>query len=176
MIDRLLLPTAIIAVLLTGVIFGFFYAWVCSTMWGLDNADPKVAIAAMQAMNASVRNQVFALTFFLTPAALWLVAGMSFNIERKNSAYLFGAAGVIYLLFGLVLTISINVPMNNAFALVSIPESSGEAEILWNAYSQKWQLWNVVRTVFSGVALVLASMGLYRLGVETAQRARLKSY
>ena len=176
MIDRLLLPTAIIAVLLTGVIFGFFYAWVCSTMWGLDNADPKVAIAAMQAMNASVRNPVFAPAFFLTPAALWLVAGMSVIVKYRLTAYLFGAAGAVYLLFGLVLTMFVNVPMNNALELVSIPESPGEAEILWNAYSQKWQLWNVVRTVFSGFALLLASMGLYRLGVETAQRARLKSY
>ena len=40
------------SLLFCGAIFGFFYAWVCSTMWGLDSADPRVAIAAMQAMNA----------------------------------------------------------------------------------------------------------------------------
>ncbi len=62
--------SATVAVLLTGAIFGFFYAWVCSTMWGLDDADPRVAIAAMQAMNASVRNAVFFPAFFLTPVAL----------------------------------------------------------------------------------------------------------
>ena len=45
---------------LSAAIFGFFYAWVCSTMWGLDQTDPVVAITAMQAMNASVRNAVFA--------------------------------------------------------------------------------------------------------------------
>ncbi|GAB5461946.1 hypothetical protein [Hoeflea alexandrii] len=57
MISTRLAP--LLSLLLTAAIFGFFYAWVCSTMWGLDAADPSVAIQAMQAMNASVRNAVF---------------------------------------------------------------------------------------------------------------------
>ena len=52
--------TAVLGVTLAALLTGFFYAWVCSTMWGLDAADPRVAIEAMQAMNASVRNAVFA--------------------------------------------------------------------------------------------------------------------
>lgn len=53
-----------------GAIFGFFYAWVCSTMWGLDAIDPRVAIEAMKGMNASVRNAVFFPAFFLTPLVM----------------------------------------------------------------------------------------------------------
>ncbi len=64
------MPLALVSLIFTGAIFGFFYAWVCSTMWGLDAADPRVAIAAMQAMNASVRNAVFAPAFFGTPVVL----------------------------------------------------------------------------------------------------------
>lgn len=55
-------------------IFGFFYAWVCSTMWGLDQVSSRVAIEAMQAMNASVRNAVFAPAFFGTGPILPLTA------------------------------------------------------------------------------------------------------
>lgn len=43
----LLFPLSMLSLLLTGAIFGFFYAWVCSTMWGLDQIDPNVAIEAM---------------------------------------------------------------------------------------------------------------------------------
>ena len=43
----LLLGMSLASVLFAGAIFGFFYAWVCSTMWGLDAADPRVAIAAL---------------------------------------------------------------------------------------------------------------------------------
>ena len=65
---------AILSLLFSGAMFGFFFAWVCSTMWGLDAADPNVAIAAMQAMNASVRNWVFAPAFFGTPVLLMFTA------------------------------------------------------------------------------------------------------
>ena len=64
--SSLMRPLALLSLLLSAALFGFFYAWVCSTMWGLDMADPRVAIAAMQAMNASVRNAVFAPAFFGT--------------------------------------------------------------------------------------------------------------
>lgn len=57
---------AFLSLMLSGAIFGFFYAWVCSTMWGLDRAAPQVAIQAMQTMNASVRNAVIAPAFFGT--------------------------------------------------------------------------------------------------------------
>ncbi|MGI9355141.1 MAG: hypothetical protein ACR2PF_08285 [Rhizobiaceae bacterium] len=47
----------------SAAIFGFFYAWICSTMWGLDNADPRTAIAAIQTKNASLRYAVFSRRF-----------------------------------------------------------------------------------------------------------------
>ena len=36
--------SAYVSLVLTAAIFGFFYDWVCSTMWGLDAGDPRVAI------------------------------------------------------------------------------------------------------------------------------------
>ncbi|WGW03767.1 hypothetical protein [Tropicibacter oceani] len=44
---RLLLPMSMLSLLSIGAIFGFFYAWACSTMWGLDAIDPEdVAVPA----------------------------------------------------------------------------------------------------------------------------------
>ena len=84
----ILLPLALLALLATGAIFGFFFAWVCSTMWGLDSADPRVAIAAMQAMNASVRNWVFAPAFFGTPVFL-AAAALAARMAGERRAALF---------------------------------------------------------------------------------------
>ena len=83
------LTSAVISILLSGAIFGFFYAWVCSTMWGLDAADPRVAIAAMQAMNASVRNAVFFPAFFLTPVALGATALLARSEGRHRACLLY---------------------------------------------------------------------------------------
>jgi len=161
---NLLTPSAFVATLLSAAIFGFFYAWVCSTMWGLDATDPRIAIQAMQAMNASVRNPVFAPIFFATPFALMLVAAMAYKQRFTQVTALFGSAGVLYLFGGLILTASINVPMNNALGLMEIPDQIQEAREIWQAYSGKWQFWNVARTFASGVSVLLAAMGLYYLG------------
>ncbi|WP_080793606.1 hypothetical protein [Corynebacterium pacaense] len=62
------------AVLLTGLIARFFYAWVCSTMWG-----------PMQEMNASVSNAVFFPVFFLTPLVL-IIAAVAHSCSRRPDA------------------------------------------------------------------------------------------
>ena len=150
-----------IALLLNAAIFGFFYAWICSTMWGLDATDPRVAIEAMQAMNSSVRNATFAPAFFGTPFALWIAGVLLWKVQSHRSAILFGAAGAIYFAFGLLLTLSVNVPMNEALALVTVPETIEEAETIWAAYSREWQVWNITRTIASGCALALAIAGVF---------------
>lgn len=150
------------SLLFAGAIFGFFYAWVCSTMWGLDAADPRVSIAAMQAMNASVRNAVFAPAFFGTPFVMLATAA----VVRGRAGVLFAAGGVIYLIGGLILTMAVNVPMNEALALIEVPGDIDAARAVWEAFSPRWQVFNIARTLVSGVALVLAGAGLWTFARE----------
>jgi uncharacterized membrane protein len=157
-----------VALLLSAAIFGFFYAWVCSTMWGLDAADPRVAIAAMQAMNASVRNAVFAPAFFGTPLALLLCAGLTFKAGARFSAGVFALSAAVYLCFGLMLTLLVNVPMNEALARVAQPEGLSEAQALWATYSPRWQFWNQARTLASGLSFVLALWAALRFSAAQA--------
>jgi uncharacterized membrane protein len=156
-------PIAIGATVFAGAIFGFFYAWVCSTMWGLDALDPRTAISAMNGMNGSVRNAVFAPAFFGTPFVLALAGGMLVCLDQRKAGQWFFASAVTYLLSGLVLTMVINVPMNEALALVDIPIERAEAQLIWDSYSGSWQIWNQLRTLGSGVALVMACVGLTKI-------------
>jgi len=149
----------IMSLVFAGGIFGFFYAWVCSTMWGLDAIDPRVAIRAMQGMNASVRNGVFFPAFFLTPVVLGLTAVLLRISGQWRAALWFGAGALIYLCGGLILTASINVPMNEALAKLAVPDDIDAAREIWAGYSQPWQVYNITRTLFSGLALVLAGIG-----------------
>lgn len=161
---RLALGTGLLAVLFAGAIFGFFYAWICSTMWGLDAADPRIAIAAMQAMNASVRNAVFAPAFFGTPFVLALAGVFSLMCAQRVAGASFIAAALTYALGGMMLTVMVNVPMNLELAGAAIPEDLNDAATLWRSYSEPWQMWNLTRTLFSGISLLLAAVGLVLLG------------
>jgi uncharacterized membrane protein len=170
--DVLLRIVSLVATILTGAIFGFFYAWVCSTMWGLDSIDPRVAIAAMQAMNASVRNAVFFPAFFLTPAVLGLAAALAWTSSQHRCAAYFAASAVIYLVGGLLLTALVNVPMNEALGTLAVPESAARAREIWSAYSAPWQAWNLTRTLASGTSLVLASLALIHLDARRTSAGR----
>lgn len=150
------------SLLLAAAIFGFFYAWVCSTMWGLDAADPRVAISAMQAMNASVRNAVFFPAFFLTPIALAITAGLLWSAQ-PSPALCFAVAAIIALLGSVVLTLTVNVPMNEALAAVTVPDDRDAAAAIWDAYSKPWQFWNQMRALATGAALLAAAWGTYLL-------------
>lgn len=168
---NLLRTSALTSLMLAGAIFGFFYAWICSTMWGLDATDPRVAIGAMQAMNTSVRNVVFAPAFFATPFVLILTGIIAWRVNLSKAAILFGLAGVIYLFGGMILTVTVNVPMNVALGQVVIPEDIDLAQQIWSTYSKPWQIYNIIRTVVSGVALLLTGLAIFQIGVgNSAQK------
>ncbi|MGK6314594.1 DUF1772 domain-containing protein [Neorhizobium sp. DT-125] len=156
----LVIVLAGLSLLLSGAIFGFFYAWVCSTMWGLDAADPVVAIEAMKAMNASVRNAVFAPAFFGTSPVLLATALLAFFTGLRGAAAAFALAGFVYLIGGQVLTLAVNVPMNEALAATATPADPEAARRMWQDYSQPWQFWNIVRTGASGICLLLTGLGI----------------
>lgn len=151
---------AVLATLMTGAIFGFFYAYYCSVMWGLDVIDPRDAIRAMQGINVEVRNIAFFPAFFLTPVVMTLAAGLAW---RASAGWIwFAAAAVVYAVGGIALTASINVPMNNALAVVDVSADVEAARAIWVEYSERWQVWNAARMVASAVALGLALIGLLR--------------
>lgn len=164
---RLLLPMSMLSLLSIGAIFGFFYAWVCSTMWGLDAADPRVAITAMQAMNASVRNPVFFPAFFLTPIILAVTCFIAAKQDKKRAAFLFATSAMLYVAGAFLVTAMVNVPMNEALALIVVPADSQAASGIWQAYSRPWQFWNTLRTLASGVALLLTGLAIHSLNQET---------
>ena len=167
----LLTPLAMLSLLFSGAMFGFFFAWVCSTMWGLDAADPNTAIAAMQAMNASVRNWVFAPAFFGTPVLLMFTALAALRAGERRAATGFALAGLLYVLGAMVPTMTINVPLNEALALVETPLAAAEAGDAWRAYSGPWQVWNAVRAVAAGFVLALAGWSLRGAGAFPVRRA-----
>lgn len=152
---------ALAALLHSGAIFGFFFAWVCSTMWGLDRLPADVAIAAMQAMNASVRNVVFAPAFFATGPVLALAGALSWRAGSGRAALWFAAAAVAYVGGAMLPTLLVNVPMNEALAQAD--PADPQAGALWGAYSARWQGWNQLRTVVSGAALLMCGLGLLSL-------------
>lgn len=151
---------ALVALMMTAAIFGFFYAWICSTIWGLDTLPPARAIEAMQAMNESVRNPVFFPAFFLTPVALAAASISAWLAALTGPARLFAIAAAVYLIGGIGVTAMFNVPMNQVLATIDASTAAREGADVWQAYSGRWQFWNTVRTCASGLSVLLTGIAL----------------
>ena len=140
------------SLLLVGAIAGFFYAYWCSVMIGLDAAGAAVAAPAMQGINATVRNAMFAPSFFGPLVVLPAAALASALGGARMAALWLTAAFVTFAIGAFLVTLWINVPMNNAFAAASPGE--------WPRYLADWSFWNGVRTIASFAALALVGLAL----------------
>jgi uncharacterized membrane protein len=72
-------------------------------------------------------------------------------------------AGLIYGFGGMALTMAINVPLNQALALIETPLAPAQANAVRSAYSETWQFWNIIRPCATAVALLLTGLGLLKL-------------
>src|SRR3712207_4412778 len=150
-IARLL--TLTLAILTTGLISGFFYAYACSVTLGLALLPDEQYIEAMQAINATVRNGVFAFSFF--GAVLSLLVALVIHAPRLRSRRfaLIALAAVLYIGGGFMVTFLVNVPMNEELARVGEVNRGALAQVRAE-YEGPWNFWNGVRTVFSSLAFV----------------------
>ena len=158
MIDAALFALRLVAALGCGLMAGLFFAFSNSVMDALGRIPPPEGIAAMQSINRVILNPLFLTIFLATPAACALVL--------LSSLWRWDEPGVVWLVVGSALyiagtflvTVFINVPMNNA--LDAVHPASAEAGTLWTRYLANWTAWNHVRTIASVAATALLTIGL----------------
>jgi uncharacterized membrane protein len=130
------------AALLSGVLAGFYFAY--ATVITAQRTVPDGA-DAMRRMNEAVERPPFLAIFLLAPllalvAAIWLVAAG--GVDLRTVA---GVAGAVCAIVALVLTIAVNVPLNQRL-------TAGTVE--WVEYARTWGTWNLVRTWLCAVGAV----------------------
>lgn len=140
------------ATLTTGLISGFFYAYACSVTLGLALLPDDEYIDAMQAINETVRNGVFAFSFFGAVLSLLLALALHSTRPRSRRFMLVALAAVLYIGGGFMVTFLVNVPMNEELARVG--EAGANLAQVRAGYEGPWNFWNGVRTVFSSLAFL----------------------
>ena len=147
-----------LAMLASALSAGLFYAFQWLVMPGLNAAQPLVAVDAMKAINAAVRNAFFAFAFF-GPVVLGGIAALLFLVSWRSGWLLVVAGFLIYTLGVFGVTVAFNVPLNEQLARIS-PTATTAADA-WPAFFEPWMLWNLVRTIASIVALLLFAAALW---------------
>jgi uncharacterized membrane protein len=143
------------ATITTGLVAGVFYAYAVSVTLGLGAQPNASYIATMQAINEKIQNPLFFLSFF--GAVFFLLAALAVHLPRPRLGrfWLIALASALYVGGGFLLTVVVNVPLNEELARVVGDASAGELARARAAYEGPWNLWNGVRTVFSFLAFVV---------------------
>jgi uncharacterized membrane protein len=146
--------TLALATLTTGLIAGVFYAYAVSVNLGLAAQPDASYVATMNAINERIQNPLFFLSFF--GAVLFLITALVVYSPRPRSGrfWLIALACVLYVGGGFLLTVFVNVPLNEELARVAADASPGELARARAGYEGPWNFWNGVRTLFSFLAFL----------------------
>jgi uncharacterized membrane protein len=141
-----------VAALACATVGGVFYGFSTFVMRGLNRAAPAEAITAMRGINAEAQANAPFLLLFAGSALLAVGVGVAAVLRwgRPGSAYLL--AGAVLGVAGFLVTVAVNVPLNNHLDGLS-PEALSVADAAreWRDYLSPWTAWNHVRSA-SGVA------------------------
>ena len=151
--------------MLMGAMTGVFGNWANAIMPGLRTTDDRTFVGAFQAMDRAIINPLFMLTFLgalvFTAAAAGLHAG-------ERSVLVWVAAAFVLYLAVVVITLAINVPLNDALKAAGDPDRIADLAGARDRFDEaRWIAWNIVRTILSAVAFACLAWALVEYGRAT---------
>ena len=139
-----------VAALGAGLIAGTFFIFSVAIMPALRRLPASESMAAMQSINVVIQNPVF-LGVFAGTGILSVVLAVMTLLNRNPSISVYILAGaILYFVGTFLLTIFLNVPLNNA--LDAADPSTAAGQEVWKNYLVNWTFWNHVRTIASTLA------------------------
>ncbi len=140
------------AVLTTGLMAGVFYAYAVSVNLGLAEQPDASYVATMNEINAKIQNPLFFPGFF--GAVVFPIAALVAHLPRRRSGRfrLVVLACVLYFGGSFLVTVLVNIPLNEELALVATGAPADELARARAAYEGPWNFWNGVRGLFSVTA------------------------
>jgi uncharacterized membrane protein len=155
------------AALATGLLAGLFYAYACSVMPGLARTDDPAFVEAMQQINEAILNPVFALSFFGAPVLTAAAAVLAWR-SGSGEATRWIVAALALSVAAFVVTIGLNVPLNDDLAIAGDPSRVADLARVRDRFEDRWVACNIVRTVASTAALACLVRALVLHGQLTA--------
>jgi len=149
------------AILTTGLVAGVFWIFSNTIMPGLRHTDDQTFIGAFQSIDKAIINPWFMVAFFGALILTGLAAALHLSGDRRSLLPWLGAAFVLYLI-AVVITMAVNVPLNDALKTAGAPARIGDLAAVRHHFNEaKWSAWNLARAVTSTAAfgcLIAAAM------------------
>jgi uncharacterized membrane protein len=157
--------TLIGATLTMGLAAGTFAIFAHTIMPGLRNTDDRTFVGAFQHIDRAIINPWFMATAFLGALALTAAAAIT---NRGTPAMRWIIAALVLYLVAVVITMAVNVPLNDAIKAAGDPTHSDLAHVRETFNESRWAAWNLVRVATTTPAFGLLAWALVLYGRATA--------
>jgi uncharacterized membrane protein len=134
-------------------------------MPGLAKTDDKTFVGAFQAVDRAIVNPLFLGLGFVGALLFTLLAGL---LSLKEKALPWIAVAFVLYLVTMILTIAVNVPLNDALKAAGDPNTIDVAAARAAFNETKWRTYNLIRTVLAIGSFGLLGWALYLTGKSAA--------
>jgi len=129
---------------------GLLFAFSVAIIPGLRRLPAPQGIVSMNAFNDAILNPAFGLVFFVaTAASVALAISAPFTWHQSGAVWRL-VGGLLFFVGAFVVTMAINVPLNNELAAAEATSAGGAR--VWAHYQATWTLWNNIRTLAATAA------------------------
>ena len=144
------------ATISTGLMAGIFFTWTNAVTPGIGKLKDIEYLGALQAMNRVILNPAFYVLFICPVLTLPLATLLNYNSDPALVFKLLLVASIIYLAGSFLVTIVGNIPINNLLHRSKLEKFSLEnAKDLRSEIEEKWNTFNLIRTITSFIAFIL---------------------
>ena len=154
------------ATMTTGLVAGVYAIYSNAFMPGLATTDDRTFVAAFQAVDRAILNPLFLGLGFLGAALFTLLAGL---LGLKEKALPWIAVAFVLYVISMIVTMAVNVPMNDALKAAGDPATIDVAAARAAFDETKWQAFNLVRTVLATVSFGFLGWALFLTGRAVVQ-------
>lgn len=154
------------ATLTTGLMAGVYVIYSNAFMPGLGKTDDTTFVGAFQAVDRAILNPLFLVVGFVGSLVLTLIAGL---LSLGEDALAWIAIAFVLNLVTVIITIAVNVPLNDALKAAGDPDTIDVAAARTAFNEARWRSFNLIRSVLSTVAFGLLAWSLYLTGKSAAQ-------
>jgi uncharacterized membrane protein len=156
----------IAATITMGFAAGAFAVFAHAIMPGLRSTDDRTFVVAFQSIDRAIINPWFMATAF-AGALIFTAAAVLTSLGRDGLPWVAAAFGLYLIAF--VVTVAVNVPLNDALKAAGNPDHIRDlASVRKHFHETRWAAWNLVRVASSTGAFGCLAWAIVLYGRSTA--------
>jgi uncharacterized membrane protein len=162
--DTLQAISLLAATITVGLMAGIYSLYSLAIMPGLRRTDDRTFVGAFQQIDTAIVRPLF-LAMFFGGVVLTAMAALLHLGDDTDSVFPWIVAALVLYLLGFVLTLRINVPLNDEIKAAGGPDRIADLAGVRERFDEaKWVRWNHVRAVVTTASLGCLAWALAEYG------------